>query len=1122
VFGLSTPVDRAETRNDGTSMTARLAVALLATVALSLALLAFTGNAGAVTRTGGSGTTAPWIASDLPDYPPGALVTLISQNWQPGESVHITVNDDAGQTWRRDVDVTADANGDLGDQFNLPNWFVATYTVSATGSSGSVAQTTFTDSNPNAITVFPSSVTVAPGSTAAYTVSLSVGGNATPCNVTLSAAGLPAGATGTFGTNPLVTTGSSSSPVSTSLSITTTGATPIGASTITVSGANGTGCQGPGATPGSATLDVAKRVGTVTVGAQTGTLTSGTAGSATYNVTVNRNGATGTAFTADLSVTNSLPTGATASFSPSSVSFGAADTSNSSTLTISTTASTPTGSTPFTVQANNPAAIGDSSTGNGTLTVNPACTAASVTTQPSAQSITYGANASFTAAASGTSPSVKWQVDSGSGFADMSPAQTNATLTLTRPSVSLSGNKYRAVFTNGCGTATSNAATLTVAAKNLTITGATANNKVYNASNAATVDFTGASLIGVESGDTVIINTAGYLANFNNKNVGSAKPVTVSGVGLSGTDAGNYTVSQPTGLTADITARDLTVSASGQNKVYDGNADATVTLSSDKVSGDVLTLSYTSASFNNKNVGTTKPVSVSGISISGTDAGNYNLLNTGASTSADITARPITVTAKSDSKTYDGDNSSSKTPDISSGSIATGDTANFGQHYDNKNVATGKTLIPTGSVSDGNLGNNYNVTFVNNTTGVITARDLTVSASGQNKVYDGNADATVTLSSDKVSGDVLTLSYTSASFNNKNVGTTKPVSVSGISISGTDAGNYNLLNTGASTAADITARAITVSAVTDTKVYDGTTSSIGLPNVTSGSIATGDVTNFSQTFATKTVGTSKTLVPAGSVLDGNSGNNYAVTFVNNTTGVITPKTLMVTGITASNKVWDGNTTATINTSGATLNGVIPPDAVTLNVSGASGTFSSSAVGTWTVQIAGLTISGADVANYNLMQPTAVASITAWNAAGKGFYAPVGADAAHSVFTAAPASAPTVFPASMVWNTVKGGQTVPLKFNVFAGSVENTGSDTFTNLTTAFQAAKMTNCTNAADTDPVDYTITATGSTTLRYDTTGMQWIYNWQTPKVNSTTCYRTWVTFADGSTLESFFQLSK
>jgi hypothetical protein len=116
----------------------------------------------------------------------------------------------------------------------------------------------------------------------------------------------------------------------------------------------------------------------------------------------------------------------------------------------------------------------------------------------------------------------------------------------------------------------------------------------------------------------------------------------------------------------------------------------------------------------------------------------------------------------------------------------------------------------------------------------------------------------------------------------------------------------------------------------------------------------------------------------------------------------------------------------------------------------------------------------------------------------------------------------MFPAGMVWNTVKGGQTVPLKFNIFAGNVEKTGADTFTNLTTAFQYAQMKTCTDAADSDPVDYTTTATGSTTLRYDPTGMQWIYNWQTPKVNSTACYRTWVTFADGSTLEAFFQLSK
>jgi hypothetical protein len=38
----------------------------------------------------------------------------------------------------------------------------------------------------------------------------------------------------------------------------------------------------------------------------------------------------------------------------------------------------------------------------------------------------------------------------------------------------------------------------------------------------------------------------------------------------------------------------------------------------------------------------------------------------------------------------------------------------------------------------------------------------------------------------------------------------------------------------------------------------------------------------------------------------------------------------------------------------------------------------------------------------------------------------------------------------------------------------------------------------------------------------MQWIYNWATPKVSQTTCYRTWVALADGSTLEAFFQLNK
>jgi hypothetical protein len=66
----------------------------------------------------------------------------------------------------------------------------------------------------------------------------------------------------------------------------------------------------------------------------------------------------------------------------------------------------------------------------------------------------------------------------------------------------------------------------------------------------------------VISGDTVNLNKTGATGAFADKNVGTAKVVTVSGLALTGADAGNYLVTQPT-ATANITARDLTVSADG-------------------------------------------------------------------------------------------------------------------------------------------------------------------------------------------------------------------------------------------------------------------------------------------------------------------------------------------------------------------------------------------------------------------------------------------------------------------------------------------------------------------------------------------------------------------------------
>src|SRR6266508_4108794 len=91
--------------------------------------------------------TGATIASDLPDYNPGATVTLTGAGWAAGESVDITVNDDAGQTWalNSDPDPVADGSGAFTYQFQLPNWFVANYSVTATGPTSGTATTSFTD-----------------------------------------------------------------------------------------------------------------------------------------------------------------------------------------------------------------------------------------------------------------------------------------------------------------------------------------------------------------------------------------------------------------------------------------------------------------------------------------------------------------------------------------------------------------------------------------------------------------------------------------------------------------------------------------------------------------------------------------------------------------------------------------------------------------------------------------------------------------------------------------------------------------------------------------------------------------------------------------------------------------
>ena len=173
-----------------------------------------------------------------------------------------------------------------------------------------------------------------------------------------------------------------------------------------------------------------------------------------------------------------------------------------------------------------------------------------------------------------------------------------------------------ATNTGGTGTATLN---YTILAKELTITGATANSKVYNKLAATTIS--GSVLVGIVGTDVVSVSNT---ANFTSVNVGTAISVTSTQT-LSGADANKYSLTLPTGLSADITAKALTISgAVAQNKQFDGTTAATITGTLVTVeSGDVVTLNDTGVFASSAIANGISVTSTS--TLGGANAGNYTL-----------------------------------------------------------------------------------------------------------------------------------------------------------------------------------------------------------------------------------------------------------------------------------------------------------------------------------------------------------------------------------------------------------------------------------------------------------------------------------------------------------------
>lgn len=263
-----------------------------------------------------------------------------------------------------------------------------------------------------------------------------------------------------------------------------------------------------------------------------------------------------------------------------------------------------------------------------------------------------------------------------------------------------------------------------------------------------------------------------------------------------------------------------------------------------------------------------------------------------------INQLPITVTASASNKVYNASTNSTSIPAITTGALAYNDTNGFIETYDNPNVGHTHVMTPGGAVNDGNGGNNYTVTPVTISTGIITTAPLTISAITNTKPYDTTTSAAGVPTpsglqgSDSVTGLVET-------YNTSNAGHGLTLTVSpGYTINDGNGGNNYNVTLATNTTGVINPLGITASITAANKNYDTTTAATILTCTPVG-VLTPDVTNVTcaasaANFANANAGT--WAVTATVMLGGSAAPNYTLPVppTASTSATINPAPLTVT------------------------------------------------------------------------------------------------------------------------------------------------------------------------------------------------------------------------------------
>ncbi|MGR3984853.1 MAG: YDG domain-containing protein [Gammaproteobacteria bacterium] len=361
------------------------------------------------------------------------------------------------------------------------------------------------------------------------------------------------------------------------------------------------------------------------------------------------------------------------------------------------------------------------------------------------------------------------------------------------------------------------------------------------------------TLAGEAAGEAVELHiTGGTYADFNVHSGGIISNPVFEFLSADESAIGsNYNLPIPN-ITGSITAKPVTVTATGASKQYDSTTAAPAGIRGSFAAGDIIVVDSRDVAagfgtYDSKDVDATTLEVV----LTGSQSGNYMPNPTIA---AEITPRIVSVAAVKLIKVYDAVTAFGMSSIKSgSGAVTTGVTgetltltASAGVYASpdvTANVGISSPAFGLETAGGGAEVRNYMLPALAsiNVTGEITQKPVTaVIAGATTKVYDGTTDAPAGISGSFDSANNIVVSVDGGQvavafpgYDSKNVADASMIT---ISLSGVKAGNYMLTNT--TVAGSITPKAVAVAAVTLTKTYDTDTSTSGAA-LSGGAVDTG-------------------------------------------------------------------------------------------------------------------------------------------------------------------------------------------------------------------------------------------------------------------------------------------